>query len=94
MNLLKKLTMTFEAKMYSTEIGNYMLTADGRRQLLDQKQAEIRRLEEYAFARAEANKKAQYLVHDWDGRLLVVGDPQGLTIVRVCPYLESPRKAK
>jgi hypothetical protein len=86
--------MTFDRQMFSEGIGLYELTRDGRRAVLSQREAEIRRLEEHAFAKAETNRRAQYLVHDWDGRLLVVDDPEGLTIVRVCPYLESPKTSK
>jgi hypothetical protein len=86
--------MIFNRQMFSEGIGLYELTRDGRRAVLSQREAEIRRLEEHAFAKAEANKRAQYLVRDWDGRLFIADDPGGLTIVRVCPYLESPKTTK
>jgi hypothetical protein len=80
---------TFDRELYSSGVGNYTLTKEGRRLLLSKREADIRELEEIAFLKADAKEVAHYLVSDWDGRLFITDDPHGFTIVRVCPYLKS-----
>lgn len=83
------MTYKDQSRLYSRDIGHYEITPDGKRALLDEREARIRSLEEIGFMKAEANRRAYYLAHDWDGRIFLTEDPTGMAIVRVCPYLEK-----